>query len=199
MLTVQVKIPDYDIESYEVTDESFIIGRSKTARVQIKSSSISRKHLKIVRQGDVILIEDPTKDNWVSYLGQKIKKNIGVRYQEGAECILPGNIKIKFFNKEAAITQNVEEKDDKLNDILANITSGDPEAPADEIDEDEEFTGEIELELTKKKSNATRTRSLSKIMPEDTKAQRVSKKSALSLIVLCISILGIAVLMFKDN
>jgi pSer/pThr/pTyr-binding forkhead associated (FHA) protein len=194
---VQVKLPEQDLKTYDVLEENFTIGRGKSSRIQINSGNISRSHLRIVRIGKEILIEDATQSNWVSYNGKKLNKQEGVKYAEGETCILPGDIKISFSYKEATIVQKVKDEMTKFHGILGRVSN--PEVVDEEIEKQEEFTGEIELEVTKKRSlTTTNTKKLKSVSPNYRAKNNNGMKTGMSFIVLLISVLGIMALILKS-
>jgi pSer/pThr/pTyr-binding forkhead associated (FHA) protein len=123
LLEVEVLVPNQAVRSYDVADDSFIIGRGKSSRVQIDSDNISRSHLKVVCLGDDIHLQDFTTSNWVSYNGKKLDKEQAVQYTEGSICMLPGDIQVKFSRKEGTRIDQVKHELTMINFNMKKILS----------------------------------------------------------------------------
>ncbi len=96
---IKVKISSDELErakEYIIDKDEAILGRKSTCDICISSDHISREHLEISVQDDVIFIKDITKNNWVSYNDEPLPKNQSVEYFEFSPLALPGGFKINI-------------------------------------------------------------------------------------------------------
>lgn len=163
MLEVHILIPDQKTKIYDVTDDSFIIGRGKSSRVRIDSEHISRSHLKVVCIGEDIHLQDFTSANWVSYNGEKLNKDQAVKYISGSTCLLPGDIQVKFIHKDGTRIDQVKHELTMINFNVKKLLSKTVQDEMADIEKKEadndEFFGRSELEIRKMRAGGTRTRS----------------------------------------
>jgi len=93
--------------SFEIKDETTLVGRGPESDIQITDASISRKHARITREGDRFLIEDLGSQNGTWIEGQRIKPRTPWPIEEGL-LIAMGDILVslgKDFTEEGLATR----------------------------------------------------------------------------------------------
>ena len=79
-----------------ITADEMIIGRDPTADISIPDSSISRKHAKVIREGNVVKIEDLGSSNGTAVNGRKLEAgNVAKLAKE--DLIKLGNSIVKYL------------------------------------------------------------------------------------------------------
>ena len=79
-----------------ITSDEMIIGRDPTADISIPDSSISRKHAKVIREGNVIKIEDLGSANGTSVNGKKLEKGAVAKLAK-EDLLKLGNTIVKYL------------------------------------------------------------------------------------------------------
>jgi GAF domain-containing protein len=93
--------------SFELKDDTTLIGRGPESDIRIADASISRKHAKITRDGDRFLIEDLGSQNGTWIDGERIKPHTPWPIEEGL-LIVMGDILVglgKDFTEEGLATR----------------------------------------------------------------------------------------------
>lgn len=97
-------------QSFELKADVTSVGRSPDNDIQIKEKSISRKHAKITRKGDIYLIEDLNSKNGTFINGQRIRPGDEYELKEGQRLTL-GNVVLSLGTTspedELAVTESV--------------------------------------------------------------------------------------------
>jgi two-component system cell cycle response regulator len=79
-----------------ITGDEMIIGRDPTADITIPDSSISRKHAKVIKEGNVIKIEDLGSSNGTAVNGKKLEKGAVAKLAK-EDLIKLGNTIVKYL------------------------------------------------------------------------------------------------------
>jgi predicted component of type VI protein secretion system len=85
-----------EIQSFVIDGNKAIIGRKHSCEVALESDYVSREHLEITLDEDVIYIQDISGENWVSYNDEKLEKNKKIQYFNFSSLSLPGGFKLKI-------------------------------------------------------------------------------------------------------
>jgi adenylate cyclase len=109
--------------SFDIKGAVTFIGRTPDNDIQIENTSVSRKHMKILRQGDKFFIEDLKSQNGTLVNGQKIKPGEQYEVKEGIPIGI-GNVLIslgkKFSDDDRAIQYSID-LSEKTGDFGENL------------------------------------------------------------------------------
>ncbi|MCI5071845.1 GGDEF domain-containing protein [bacterium] len=92
-------------KQYHIHEEGLTIGRSEKVQVQVFGENVSRKHARIIKEGDTFIIEDLNSTNGTFINTRKISK----QNLEDGDLILVGNNILKFIYGSNTETQYYEE------------------------------------------------------------------------------------------
>lgn len=81
---------------YFINQDELIIGRDPNAEISIADPSVSRKHAKVIRQGEDVFIEELGSSNGSDINGKKIKKGERCRLSK-EDMVKIGNTILKFL------------------------------------------------------------------------------------------------------
>ena len=84
--------------SFDIKGSATFVGRTPDNDIQIEDTSVSRKHMKILRKGDKFFIEDLKSQNGTLLNGQKIKPGEQYEVKEGIPIVM-GNVLISLGKK----------------------------------------------------------------------------------------------------
>ena len=70
------------VRTFDLDEKTVFIGRSKCSDIQVKDFTVSRKHLKILREGKIFLIEDLNSTNGTYVNGDRIEPGQAVPVDE---------------------------------------------------------------------------------------------------------------------
>lgn len=105
----------------EVTTPKFFIGRDSANDLQIKHSSISRKHLQIERFGDIFVVADLGSSNGTSINGQSLTQPSVIKNGDEINCGGAFVIKVEIKNGDE---KNSDHDDVKASDAPAESPHG---------------------------------------------------------------------------
>lgn len=84
--------------SFDIKSATTFVGRANDNDIQIENNSISRRHMKILMQGDKFFIEDLKSQNGTRVNGQKISPGDLYEVKEGVPVVI-GNVLISLGKK----------------------------------------------------------------------------------------------------
>jgi len=85
-------------QSFDLKNDSILIGRAADNDVQIKDATVSRKHLKITKQEDKFFVEDLGSQNGTWVKGQLIRPKEAVEVEPGNSIVI-GDVLVNMGKK----------------------------------------------------------------------------------------------------